>query len=584
MKKLGIDIGAGNVRIALVDGANIKVLAKDSAGKPIERTREILEELCDSENYKIGVTGANRKAISELLEIKSVLDPVAILNYVENHLPYARTIFDIGKENSRCYVFEKDNGNFSLADFSLNLSCGAGGGTLIEKMAKRLQFENLDEFVESADKAENIANISARCTVFAESDVVHHFQRGSDVRGIAAGLCQVVSRNFANTICKDMDLVEPIYMIGGVAQNKAIVRFIEEEIRKDIIIPNNFADIKAIGAALASDEIIKKDDMINKLFSYKLRRYSNIGILSLEDSIINSLPYEVITENNGNKVTLSLNKNYDVSRGRIGAYLGLDVGSVSTKAALIDEKGEFILGVYGRTSGKPIDAVKDVVRKMGDIEIKGRQIKNFVDVLMAGTTGSGRNVAGKIIGADIVKNEITAQARGAAYFFPDVDTVFEIGGQDSKYIFMNSGVVVDNEMNKACAASTGSFLEEQAKGLNIKIEKEFANLALDSKEPLDLGDRCTVFITNSLLTFQDSPLEDKCAGLAYSITNNYLNRVVRGKEVGEKIVFQGAVAFNKAVVAGFETLLGKGIHIPKYPHLTGAIGIADIAKERYNEF
>ena len=196
-----------------------------------------------------------------------------------------------------------------------------------------------------------------------------------------------------------------------------------------------------------------------------------------------------------------------------------------------------------------------------------------------GTTGSGRYMIADYVGADIVKNEITAQATAAAFIDKTVDTIFEIGGQDSKYISLKDGIVVDFEMNKACAAGTGSFLEEQAEKLNISIKGEFEQCALSAKNPCRLGERCTVFMENSLMSNLQKGVDkdDLLAGLAYSIVQNYINRVVAGKTIGENIFFQGGVAFNKSVVAAFEKYLGKKITVPPHHEVTGAIGMALIA-------
>jgi len=198
-----------------------------------------------------------------------------------------------------------------------------------------------------------------------------------------------------------------------------------------------------------------------------------------------------------------------------------------------------------------------------------------------GTTGSGRYLTADFVGADLVRNEITAQATAAIYIDPKVDTIFEIGGQDSKYISIDDGVVIDFEMNKVCAAGTGSFLEEQAEKLDISIKEEFGALALSAEEPVRMGERCTVFIESDLVHHQQcgAQKDDLIAGLSYSIVQNYLNRVVGDRRVGNRIFFQGGTAFNKGVVAAFEKVLDKEIIVPENHDVTGAIGVAILAME-----
>src|SRR4030066_849964 len=185
------------------------------------------------------------------------------------------------------------------------------------------------------------------------------------------------------------------------------------------------------------------------------------------------------------------------------------------------------------------------------------------------------------VGADVVRNEITAQATGARAIDPSVDTIFEIGGQDSKYISLEHGVVVDSEMNKVCAAGTGSFLEEQAENMDISIKEEFGKLALSAEDPVRMGERCTVFIESDLVHHQQrgAPKDDLTAGLSYSIVQNYLNRVVGDRRIGDRIFFQGGTAFNKGVVAAFENVLEKEIIVPENHDVTGAIGVAILAME-----
>ncbi|HNY15588.1 MAG TPA: acyl-CoA dehydratase activase-related protein, partial [Bacteroidales bacterium] len=213
------------------------------------------------------------------------------------------------------------------------------------------------------------------------------------------------------------------------------------------------------------------------------------------------------------------------------------------------------------------------------------EVGDDVIVVGAGTTGSGRYLTGDFIGADTIRNEITAQATAAIDYDPTVDTIFEIGGQDSKYISIENGVVVDFEMNKVCAAGTGSFLEEQAEKLNINIVGEFGCMALRAENPVKLGDRCTVFMESDLNSFiqKGAKNENLVGGLAYSIVYNYLQKVVGDRRIGNRIFFQGGVTNNKAVVAAFEQVLGKKIIIPPHFDVTGAIGAAILAKRSMSE-
>jgi len=257
------------------------------------------------------------------------------------------------------------------------------------------------------------------------------------------------------------------------------------------------------------------------------------------------------------------------------AYLGVDVGSISTNVVIIDDQNRVLSKRYLMTAGRPLEAIKRGLREVGE------EVENTVHVASVGTTGSGRYLTGDFIGADVIKNEITAQATAASVIDSRVDTIFEIGGQDSKYISLSNGTIIDFEMNKVCAAGTGSFLEEQAEKLGISIKKEFSNLALNAPCPVSLGERCTVFMESDLVHHQQMGADkaDLIAGLSYSIALNYLNKVVGDRRIGNTIFFQGGTAFNLGVVAAFEKILNKKITVPPHHDVTGAIGAAILARE-----
>ena len=255
-------------------------------------------------------------------------------------------------------------------------------------------------------------------------------------------------------------------------------------------------------------------------------------------------------------------------------YLGIDVGSVTTKLAALDEEDRLISSLYLRTQGQPIVMVQQGLRQMANRLPPGARIRGV------GTTGSARYLAGVVVSADVIKNEITSQAVAALHFFPDVQTVIEIGGQDSKIIMIRGGMVTDFGMNTVCAAGTGSFLDQQAQRLGMRIE-DFGERALESKKPVRIAGRCTVFAESDMIHKQQSghKIEDIIYGLCQALARNYLNNVGLGKEILPPIAFQGGVAFNQGMVRAFEETLETKVIVPPYHEVMGAIGAALLAHE-----
>lgn len=254
-------------------------------------------------------------------------------------------------------------------------------------------------------------------------------------------------------------------------------------------------------------------------------------------------------------------------------YLGIDIGSISTKGVIINEKNRIIASEYLYTEGSPINAVKRLIAKL-----KEQLNLNYYQVVSVGTTGSARKLIGTILNASIIKNEITAHAIGTTSIYPDVRTIFEIGGQDSKIIILENGIVTDYAMNTLCAAGTGSFLSSQAKRLGIEVE-EFGPIALTSKNPTNIAARCTVFAESDLVHKAQigHKKEDIIAGLCKAVVTNYLNNVGKGKRIKAPIVFQGGVSKNIGVIKAFEDVTGQTITVDKNSHLMGALGVAILA-------
>lgn len=258
----------------------------------------------------------------------------------------------------------------------------------------------------------------------------------------------------------------------------------------------------------------------------------------------------------------------------MNVYLGIDVGSVTTKLVALDSEYHVLESLYLRTRGKPLEVVQDGLRQIE------QRLAGKVNVVGVGTTGSGRYLAGVVVGADVVKNEITAHAVAASHFVPGVQTIIEIGGQDSKIIILRDGVAVDFAMNTVCAAGTGAFLDQQASRLNVDITS-VGELALQSKSPVRIAGRCTVFAESDMIHKQQMGhrVPDILYGLCQAMARNYLNNVGLGKEVRDLVVFQGGVAFNQGMVRAFEQALNMKVNVPQHHEVMGAIGAAILSRE-----
>jgi predicted CoA-substrate-specific enzyme activase len=572
--RLGIDIGSVSLCAVILDDdlQIIDNVYERHKGDPIGCSINVLSKLNDryGEISSWGFTGNGAMQVSRYLKANHVNDFSCISAAVGRLLPDVKSIFEMGGQQAKYIRLSpaSDDGVSTLDDFAASGLCAAGTGSFLDQQATRLGVNIENEFGKLALESENPPHIAGRCSVFAKSDMIHHQQRGVPSKDIIAGLCYAVARNFKGTIIKSKKIQTPVTFLGGVGLNPGVIKAFKNVFgfnENDIIVPDWCIYSGAIGAALLSTEFaIETCELVNKLENLKTEFESNIPRTSM-------LKYDTESTRFYDRTIREMEPRSDIKSG----YLGVDVGSLSTNVVLIDEQGGIIARRYLMTAGKPIEAVQT-----GLAEIESEISREF-EVLGAATTGSGRYLIGELIGADIIRNEITAQATGALSYFPDVDTIFEIGGQDSKYIGLENGVVVDFEMNRACAAGTGSFLQEQAERLGINIKEDFANYALKADRPVACGERCTVFMESDLVRFEQGGANQSeiAAGLAYGVVHNYLNKVVGKKKIGDKILFQGGVAWNRSVVAAFETVVGKRITVPPHHDITGAVGAALLARD-----
>jgi predicted CoA-substrate-specific enzyme activase len=575
---MGIDIGSVSLNIAVIDErlGILESIYERTRGQPLLVLIDVLESLEKRFPELCGAvcTGSGRDLIANVMGMDKENEIITQARAVAYFHPEVRTVIEIGGQDSKLIFVERDerSGQTIIVDHALNEICAAGTGSFLDQQAYRLGI-SIDEFSSLAAKAEKPATIAGRCSVFAKSDMIHLQQEGTSQEEIVAGLCYALARNYISNLGKGKRFVKPIAFQGGVAANKGVVRAFEEllELKPgELIIPKYFKVMGAFGAAMMasegdSDTSIRLQAITEMLTRYLTEKANEVEVGHLRRLIYNGDGSKPLDE------CPALKKQH-----KSKVYVGIDVGAVSTNIAVLDENKGLMATKYLMTEGNPIESVRKGLREIG------QEIKDVVEVQAVATTGSGRYFVGDFVGADLVINEITAQAKATLDMDKTVDTIFEIGGQDSKYIRLKNGAVVDFEMNKVCAAGTGSFLQEQADRLDIDIEEEFSKLALSSKSPVDLGTRCTVFMESDLIHHQQvgSPKIDLLAGLSYSIANNYIEKVVGNKRLGERIYFQGGVASNKGVVAAFENILGRKITVPQNHNVTGAIGAALIAMER----
>ncbi len=600
------------------DRAVFVIAPRRTQGRPLEATRRLLADLFEHLEPDliagIGLTGSGGQLVADALSRPRFNEFQAATRAVDLLCPQVRTVFEIGGETSKYLRLEPDpaDGTLGILDYANNGDCAAGTGAFLDQQAGRLQYtvEAIGDIVAGADRA---AQIAGRCSVFAKSDMIHAQQKGFSPPEVLRGLCNAVATNYRSAVVRGRKPLAPIALLGGVSANSAVVRALGEafELRDgDLIVPGAAESYGAIGAAvLASGGYGCQADAVtgghgdaaecggaHTPLPASPRLRVSASAPAPEEATAPAFPTSPPLSLD--RVTLLRDrvKPYDFgSNGStIDAYLALDIGSVGTKLVAIDDDGDVIHSIFTRTDGRPIEVVSRIMKELE------AAVGDRIRICGVATTGSGRELIGELVGADAINDEITAHKTGATFVGDRLlgrrpDTIFEIGGQDSKYISLEpedtsdatggqpaDSIVVDFTMNEACAAGTGSFLEERAEELGVSIKGEFAELALSSRAPIKLGERCTVFMERDVNTCmqQGAKREDVIAGLAYSVGYNYINRVVRGRRIGDCIFFQGGTAYNDAVAAAFAAITGKQIIVPPHNAVLGAIGAALLAMER----
>lgn len=587
---LGIDIGSVTISTALVspDKTVLETAYHFHYGDIAGRLEKIMSELSRKDIKAVAATTSTPGSVHSHFRCDN---RIALIEAARHAHPRIGSILVVGGEKFGLIRFD-ENGNYS--SFKSNTSCAAGTGSFLDQQAARLTLGGIEELSRIAyENQGKLPKIASRCAVFAKTDLIHAQQEGYRIEEISDGLCYGLAKNIVNTLLIGPAPMTPILFCGGVSKNKAVARHIRNITGMDLIIGENAHVYEAIGAAFQlidaqsgscrngmtktganSSHCLTFHDIFNpRQPSSEKNGYPTLAIRYSDYPEFNDhARYEFTPRRRSAdaRVEVDLYERLDTSE-RHPVYLGIDIGSTSTKAVLIDPRNRVLAGFYTRTAGRPVEAVCALFEAIDDLSDTG---KIRFQVLGAGTTGSGRKFVGRLIGADTVIDEITAHARAACELNPNVDTIIEIGGQDAKFTTLSDGAVSFSIMNTVCAAGTGSFIEEQARKLGCPID-DYSARTENVRAPLS-SDRCTVFMERDINHYlsEGYTVEEVLASVLHSVRENYLQKVAVERNIGDIIFFQGATAKNKALVAAFEQRLGKPILVSRYCHLTGALGVA----------
>ena len=572
LKALGLCLGASTVSIVQLEldqsrkpdpagQTNPRVIDYSlypHEGDPKQTLLDAFSQI-DLESFdRIAATG---RKFRKFVNLSSIPEPQA----VEIAYPYVKpadvdcpAVVSAGGETFMVYALDRSG---RIANVITGNKCASGTGEFFLQQLRRMNVS-----MEEASKwaaVEDVHHVSGRCSVFCKSDCTHATNKGIPRSQVTAGLCKMMANKILELL-KKVDR-KNIMVAGGTALNRTMIKYLEQDI-PGLIVPEQAPYFEALGAALWALE--------NETAPYPGRS----RLLLTEIATFDHLPPLKDYADQVEFKTLTTGQIHPQD----DCVLGLDVGSTTTKAVLVRNADNALLAsVYLRTNGDPVGASRKCYGSILE------QVKQHIDpsefsISGLGVCGSGRQIAGLHALTDGVINEIIAHATAAIYFDPQVDTIFEIGGQDAKYTYITNAVASDYAMNEACSAGTGSFLEESAlETLGVKME-DIGDIALNGRRPPNFNDQCAAFIASDIKNaiHEGVAHEDIVAGLVYSICMNYSNRVKGNRPVGEKVFMQGGVCYNRAVPLAMASLVGKPIIVPPEPGLMGAFGVALEVKKR----
>jgi len=575
--KLGIDIGSTTVKIVMLNEADQIIFSRYDRhmSNIFEKFSELMSDLYHEykdDSVTVIITGSGGLSLSTLLDIPFEQEVIACSKAVETYIPETDVAIELGGEDAKITFYG------SAVEQRMNGTCAGGTGAFIDQMAVLLNTD-VNGLNDYAKQYKVIYPIAARCGVFAKTDIQPLINEGADREDIAASIFQaVVNQTISGLACgrtirgRIAFLGGPLYFLSELRK-----RFIDTLKLKDdhIIFPQNSQFYVAMGAALLSE----KHAPVTIESIYVRTQNAEHGTTS-ESKYLDPLfgTFQDYKDFNSRHSKDKI-KRRDIKKVRGGFFLGIDAGSTTTKAALIDGEGFLLYSFYKNNEGKPLEAVRAMLHELYQLIPPGSFIAN------ATVTGYGEGLVKAAFDVDLGEIETMAHYKAADSFLPGVEFILDIGGQDMKCMKIRDGSIYNIMLNEACSSGCGSFLETYAKSVNMDVEG-FSNEALFAKQPVDLGTRCTVFMNSRVKQAQKegATIGDISAGLSYSVIKNALYKVIKlrdPEEAGKKIVVQGGTFLNTAVLRSIELILGKDVVRPDISGIMGAYGAALIAKERY---
>jgi len=571
---LGICLGASTVSLVEMEGpadsATLKDLSNQPAirvidhastphgGNPKNKLFEIISDIDISRFDRVAVTG---RRFRHFVDLTPISEPEAVeyaYQFVKPKGVDAPAIVSAGGETFMVYAL---NNHGRISNVVTGNKCASGTGEFFLQQLRRMGV-SLEDAARWSATTEPYA-VSGRCSVFCKSDCTHAINKGIPKARVTAGLCRMM----ANKILELLKKVERknIMVVGGSSRNQMMIQYLEEQI-PGLMVPDAAPYFEALGTALwALTHETKACPALENLFHANAASFDTLP------------PLEQFRD----QVVFKTMKKEGVQAGDV-CILGLDVGSTTTKGVLLRKSDNAMLAsIYRLTEGDPVGASRKCYASLLE-QVQSVVAPSQIIIEGLGVCGSGRQIAGLHALTDGIINEIIAHAVAAVHFDPEVDTLFEIGGQDAKYTYITTGVPSDYAMNEACSAGTGSFLEESAyETLDVAVD-EIADVAIKGKNPPNFNDQCAAFISSDIKTAIHEGIDhnDIVGGLVYSICMNYTNRVKGNRPVGEKVFMQGGVCYNHAVPLAMAALSGKPIIVPPEPGLMGAYGVALEIKKR----